>query len=219
MREIGLEQVLDPRGRVLGFHVAQDLAADRALGAEAAAGNDVIAIDRIAFLIDRDARRDETDVADVMLRAGMMAAREMDVDRLIEGDARLAPLAMSSAWALVSAAENRHPREPVQATSPARIDDARQSSPALSTAALASPRCASGIPEIKRFCQTVRRRSPSPKSRAMRGERAHLGAVHLADRQNDAEIEETLLLLRMHADMRLPVLRRARREYAFHRRA
>src|SRR3984893_17422161 len=41
-------------------------------------------------------------------------------------------------------------------------------------------------------------------------ERAYLRAAHLADREHDAEIEKTRLLLRMRANMRLPVLRRAR---------
>ena len=35
-------------------------------------------------------------------------------------------------------------------------------------------------------------------------------AAHLADGEHDAEIEKTRLLLRMRANMRLPVLRRAR---------
>ncbi len=42
------------------------------------------------------------------------------------------------------------------------------------------------------------------------GERAHLRAAHLADREHDAKIVKTRLFLPMRANMRLPVLRRAR---------
>ena len=67
MREIGLEQTFDPQRRVLRLHVAQNLAADRAHGAKTAAGDDVITVHRIAFLVDANPRGDEPDVADVML--------------------------------------------------------------------------------------------------------------------------------------------------------
>ena len=73
-REIGLEQTFDPRRRVLCFHVAQNLAPDRARGAKAPARDDMIAVHRLAFLVDANPRGYEPDVADVMLRAGMMAA-------------------------------------------------------------------------------------------------------------------------------------------------
>src|ERR1700732_4717283 len=74
MREIGLEQTFDPRRRVLRFHFAQNLAPDRARGTKAPARDDMIAVHRFAFLIDANPRGNEPDVADVMLRAGMMAA-------------------------------------------------------------------------------------------------------------------------------------------------
>ena len=92
MGEIGLEQTFDPRWCVLRFHLAQNLAANRARGAKAASGHNVIAVHRIAFLIDANARRDKPDVADIMLSTGMVAAGEMDIDRLIEFYARLTPL-------------------------------------------------------------------------------------------------------------------------------
>ena len=91
MREIAFQHALDRARRVLGLHVLVELARERRVRAEAAADQDVIAVDRVAVLVDRDARRDQADVADVVLRAGMMAAGEMDVDRRVERDARLAP--------------------------------------------------------------------------------------------------------------------------------
>src|SRR5579863_6555156 len=89
--EIGLQQSFDELRRGIGLHVAEDLAADLSVRPEAAADDDVIAIDRVAVGIDRDAGAAEPDVADVMLRAGMVTAGQMDVDRLIEPDAALAP--------------------------------------------------------------------------------------------------------------------------------
>ena len=50
MREIGLEHALDRARRVLGLHVAIDLARQRRLGPEAAADQDVVALDRVAVL-------------------------------------------------------------------------------------------------------------------------------------------------------------------------
>src|ERR1700732_5616812 len=91
-REIGLEQTFDPRRCVLCFHVAQNLAADRARGAITTAGDDVIAVHRIAFLVDSNPRGDEPDVADVMLRAGSGTAGQVDIDRLIEFYPRPAPI-------------------------------------------------------------------------------------------------------------------------------
>ena len=75
---------LDDLRRVLGLHVAIEFAADRGIRAEAAADKDVIAVDRIALFRHGDARADQADVADIVLRAGMMAAGEMDVDRRVE---------------------------------------------------------------------------------------------------------------------------------------
>src|SRR6202047_153050 len=92
MPEIGLEPPFDSRRRFLCFHVAQNLAPDRGRDARAPAGDDVIAVHRIAFLVDANPRGDEPDVADVMLRAGMMAAGQVDIDRLIESYPSLAPI-------------------------------------------------------------------------------------------------------------------------------
>src|ERR1700730_10047059 len=92
MREIGLEQTFDPRRRVLCFHVAQNLPSDRARGAKAPARDDVIAVLSFAFLVDANPRGDEPDVADVMLRAGMMAAGQVVIDRVIGFYPRLAPI-------------------------------------------------------------------------------------------------------------------------------
>ena len=92
MREIALQHALDGARRILGLDVAIDLAAERGVRPETAADIDVIALDRIGVLADLDLAGEQADIADVMLRAGMMAAGEMDIDRPVEIDARLAPL-------------------------------------------------------------------------------------------------------------------------------
>src|SRR5258708_10459032 len=53
----------------------------------------MIALDGIDTLADVHFRRDQPDIADVMLRAGMMAAGDVDVERRVDVDARLAPVA------------------------------------------------------------------------------------------------------------------------------
>ena len=71
--------------------VAIELAAERGVRPEAAADQDVIALDRVAVLGDLHLAGEQADLADIVLRAGVMAAGEMDVDRRVERDARLAP--------------------------------------------------------------------------------------------------------------------------------
>src|SRR3984893_49619 len=88
---VGLEHALDGRRRVLRLYIAVDFAAERGVRAKGAADMNVIALDRVA-LVQFHLRRDQADLADEVLGAGVMAAGEMDVDRLIESDARLAPV-------------------------------------------------------------------------------------------------------------------------------
>ena len=91
MGEIAFEQALD---RAPAHPPPSRRGRSRARGpprAEAAADMDVIALDGVAIVRGRDLAGDQADVADIVLRAGMMAAGEMDVDRAVELDARLAP--------------------------------------------------------------------------------------------------------------------------------
>ncbi len=91
MREIGLEDALDGLRGVLRLDVAIDLAPERGVRSEAAADQHVIALDRIVLLGLLHLAGEQADFGHEMLRAGMMAAGEMDVDRRVERDARLAP--------------------------------------------------------------------------------------------------------------------------------
>ena len=101
VREIGLEQPLDRLRRVLGLEVVIDLLPDIGIGTEAAAGEEMIALDRYRRpRRHRTFARDQADIADVMLRAGMVAAGEMDVERRVDVDARLAPVADLGGMAL-----------------------------------------------------------------------------------------------------------------------
>ncbi len=144
-----------------------EFAGDRRVFGEAAAGENVIALDRVAVVVHRHARADEADVADVMLRAGMMAAGEMNVDWRVDRRRRLAKggdlfgvaLGVGSgettaeiAGAGYDAGANRRGFR----GEPQRLD--RIDAPAT---------CASATPVIRRFCHTVSRRPPSPNSRAI----------------------------------------------------
>src|SRR5262245_6789878 len=91
MREIGLKQALDEGRRVLGLHVLLQGRADGSVSPEVPADGDVVSLHGVSVVADGDPRTEETDVADVVLGARVMAARQMDVDRLVETD-RIAAL-------------------------------------------------------------------------------------------------------------------------------
>src|ERR1700733_5763851 len=91
MREIGLEDAADGARHVGGDDVAVKLAAERRVRAKAAADKDVIALDRIGVLVRQHLARQQSDFRNVMLRARVMAAGQMNVDRRVERDAGVAP--------------------------------------------------------------------------------------------------------------------------------
>ena len=167
------------RRRVFGFDVAIKLAAERGIRAETAADKDVIALDLIAVLGHLHLAADQADIADVMLRAGMRAAGQMDIDRRVELRRALRTIARSprhGAWYRRRRACSRHCR----CRRPGRRGSRSLSwsGPSASIAASAA-RPASATPEIKRFCQTVRRISPSPNSRRSWRARASAPRVSL----------------------------------------
>ena len=91
MIDIGFQHTLDGARRVLGLHILEQFAAHRRVGAEPAADQQMIAIDGVAIIVDRNARADQADVADIVLRTGMMAAGQMNVDRRLKRHALVAP--------------------------------------------------------------------------------------------------------------------------------
>src|SRR5262249_937694 len=80
---------------VLGFHVPIDIATERGIRSGPAANKYMIALHLLAAAClprgERHFAGEQADVADVMLRAGVMTAGEMNVDRRIEVDAALTP--------------------------------------------------------------------------------------------------------------------------------
>src|SRR5258705_8215200 len=92
MREICFQQLLDRLRRLLRLEVVVDLLPDIGIGAEPSAGEQVIAFDGVVLLADGHFGADQAYIADVMLRAGMMAAREMNIERGVDGNPRLAPV-------------------------------------------------------------------------------------------------------------------------------
>src|SRR5690348_14331580 len=100
MGKIGLDEPLHGLRRIFRLDVAKNLLPDVSLRSETAAGKDVIALDRVVLGGAWHLRREQTDVADVVLRAGMVAAGEMDVERGVDLDARITPVADRGGMAL-----------------------------------------------------------------------------------------------------------------------
>ena len=69
-----------------------DLLPDIGIRTEPSAGEQVIAFDGVVILADGHFGAYQADIADVVLRAGMMATGEMDIQRGIDGHPRLAPV-------------------------------------------------------------------------------------------------------------------------------
>ena len=88
LREVGAQQPLERLRQFGGGNVAQDLASQLAPFAEAAADEDVVPLD---FRIPAGChlRAEQADIADVMLRAGMRAAGQVNVQRRVQGKARV----------------------------------------------------------------------------------------------------------------------------------
>src|SRR6266436_1385000 len=91
--EIGLQQLFHGLRRVLCLDVAIDFLPDIGVRAEAAPGIKVITLDRVVIASRRHFCGEQTNVADVMLRAGMMTAGEMDIERRFDRHACFAPVA------------------------------------------------------------------------------------------------------------------------------
>ena len=87
MRQIGFQNVFDDARCVFGDNVAIEFAAERGVRTEAAADQNVIALDRIVVFVRLDLAGEQTDLRDKMLGAGMMAAGQMNIDRRIDEDA------------------------------------------------------------------------------------------------------------------------------------
>src|SRR5208282_1670134 len=91
MRQIGLQDALDRARRLLRGNVTIELAAKDRVRSETAANKNVIALDGIGVLVRLDLAGQQADLRYKVLRAGVMAAGQMDVHRRVEGDTRLAP--------------------------------------------------------------------------------------------------------------------------------
>jgi len=89
--EISFENALDDARRVFGNNVAVELAAERGVRTKAAADENVIALDRIVVFVRLDLAGEQADLRYIMLRTGMVAAGQMNIDRRVERNACLAP--------------------------------------------------------------------------------------------------------------------------------
>src|SRR5262249_31742983 len=91
MRQISFQNALDDARCVFSDNVAVKLATERGVRAEAAADENVIALDRIVVFVRLNLAGEQTDLRYKMLRTGMVAAGQMNIDRRVERNARLAP--------------------------------------------------------------------------------------------------------------------------------
>src|SRR5579872_5239456 len=92
MSEISFEHPLDRTRRIFRFDLAIDFAAALCLRTEAAADMDVIGLGSMLFVSGLGFGAKKPYIANVMLRAGIWTTGEMDIQRLVERDAALAPL-------------------------------------------------------------------------------------------------------------------------------
>src|SRR5215467_4492032 len=88
--EITLEHALDKARRVPRLHITVDRAAQGGMRPETAADVNVIALDLLLTLFDLASQ--QAYVANVVMRARMMASREMNIHGTIEHNARFTPL-------------------------------------------------------------------------------------------------------------------------------
>src|ERR1700691_2470952 len=84
VRKISVENSLDGTRRVLGNDIAINFASERGVRPKAAADQNVVTLDRIGFLIGLDLAGEEPDLGDKMLRARVVAASQVNVDRRVE---------------------------------------------------------------------------------------------------------------------------------------
>src|SRR5207302_3362647 len=87
LRAVRLQHALESTGHFHGGHIAQDFACELAPLAVATTEVQVVALD-LAFAAD-DPRAEQADVADVVLRARIRAACEMDVERRLKLELRI----------------------------------------------------------------------------------------------------------------------------------
>ena len=86
-RQEAAKQGFEALGQRVGRDVAGDLAPEAEFGTAAAAKDQVIPLD-LLVAAQIDLGRDQADIADIMLGAGIRAAGQVDVDRRIERDPR-----------------------------------------------------------------------------------------------------------------------------------
>ena len=92
MRQIGLQQFFDRLRRLLRREVMIDFLSDIGVGTESAAREQMIALNCVVALADSDLGRDQANVADEVLGAGVVTAGQVDVERRVDFDARIAPI-------------------------------------------------------------------------------------------------------------------------------
>src|SRR5579872_6165654 len=93
MSKIYLQQLFDRLRHILRLDVAIDLLPDLGVGTETASGIQMVAFNGIVVVAEGNLGREKADIADVMLGAGVVAAGQMNVQRRVEFDPPVAPVA------------------------------------------------------------------------------------------------------------------------------
>ena len=169
------------------------------------------AIDRIAIVIDRNARTDHADVADVVLSAGVMTAGQVDIDRRLEGHAFVAPrrdlvgtflgMGRRKAATGLAGASNQARTERRRCGRKSQYLDGCRDSPNIRVGDTGDQQI---LPDRETNIAVAeiggQLRQP-----------ADLLRPQVAELQRNADPVQTGLLLRMHADMRKAVVGRTRR--------
>src|SRR5262245_16760810 len=217
VRKIGLKHAFHCLRRALRLDVAIKLATERRMRTEAAADEDVVALDCIAVVGDLHLARQEADLADEMLRTGMMATGEVDVDRSIEGDPRLAPARdlLGVAFRVGGGELASRVAGAGDQTGAYRIGRNRQAqSLDLFPGGVEIRGCYARDQQVLPDRETdiaVAEITGDP------GQAAHLRNSHPSDRNGNPDTVELILLLGMNADVRQAIEGRPRQQGAWHR--
>ena len=193
--------------------VGRDRTADHAPGPElsaaAAADHDVITLDRLVLALV-DLCRDQTNVADIVLGAGVGTAGQMDIDRLIERQPRVEIVDQRQPVTL-RIGECEFATDIPGAGDHSATDRARRDLQAKRL----DRRAGLGEPGFRDIGdqQVLPHRQPQRPGAIMLaeiGEATQLCRLQSSDRQHHADVKKTRLRLRVSSDMAVLVDRPAR---------
>src|SRR5262245_13846989 len=203
MGEIPPKQLLNHNWAILGLDALQDLSTNRRLMPVGAPDDNVETFDRVAFIVNGDLAANQPNVTDVMLRARVGATREMDIDGLVDVQARLdvssdafgRMLGVGGRQLAAAIAGAGHKTGTDSGCFPIEAQrlDARLGCPDLRFGNAGDDEV---LPDGKSDIAITQIPGDGRQF-------AHLGRQHLAHGEHDADVVQPRLLLRMYADVHL----------------